>query len=518
VLAVGGLVLGRRRRSVPRVLIAHLAHLGHAGRRRRTLGRAIVTATLWAGGSLAMSLQPGCSCGSKAQGQSCEVVSDCSADLCGPGQLPFCIDHTCVCSDDIPPGRVGPYSDVAVGPDGAIWVSAYAQSHGDLVVAQTTGGRIPDEAWEWVDGVPDGPVIVPDSQIRRGIDADGPDVGMYTSIAVGPDGSPVVSYFDRETASLKLAQRINGTWQTHIVDLGTGQLGAAGAQVGMYTSLTLRSDDGRPGIAYLAHVRDAAGDRAEVRFASAQSPRPGTAGDWQTWVVDSAPLPPDDPANPAIYPLPEGLGLFVDSARMPNQAPVVAYYDRGNGDLKVATFNVQAGQFAAARVLDGSSGVDAGWSPSIAVDAKSVVHVAYVGATGDDLRYVTDAAGAVPEVIDDGYRIVGQTVDGLPKPEFHFVGDDAGIVLPPGGGGPFVAYQDATTQELLLAQKQADGTWTHASIAGGTDPWPGGYGFFAADALGKDQLVMSTWVVNLPASEYRDSNWVEVFSRPLTSP
>jgi hypothetical protein len=411
------------------------------------------------------------------------------------------------------PGRIGPYSDVAVAPDGTIWVSAYAQSYGDLVVAQATGGRIPDEAWEWVDGVPDVPPAVPDSKIRRGIDAAGPDVGMYTSIAVGPDGTPMVTYFDRDTASLKFAQKVNGTWQTHIVDMGTGQLGDSGALVGMYTSLTLRSDDGRPGIAYLAHVKDSAGSRAEVRFASAQSTHPGTAGDWQTWVVDTAALPPDD----MIYPLPEGLGLFIDSARMPNQAPVVAYYDRGSGDLKVAKFNVQTGQFAAAKVLDGSNGTDAGWTPSIAIDAKGVVSVAYVGTTGDDLKYITDAVGALPEVIDDGYRVAGQTVDGLPRPEFHFVGDDASIVLSPSGAGPFVVYQDATTQELLLAHKQPGGNWAHISIAGGTMPWPGGYGFFAATALSKDQLVMSNWVVNLPAEEYKDSNWVEVFIRPLTS-
>jgi hypothetical protein len=404
---------------------------------------------------------------------------------------------------------------VAVAPDGTIWVSAYAQSHGDLVVAQATGGRIPDESWEWVDGVPDGPVTVPNAQIRRGIEAAGDDVGMYTSIAVAPDGTPMVSYFDRETASLKLAQRINGTWQIHVVEAGTGD---AAKRVGMYTSLTLRSDDGRPGIAYLAHVTDAQGARAEVRFASAQAAHPGAAADWQTWVVDQAALPPVDPATPAVYPLPEGLGLFVDAARLPNQAPVVAYYDRAMGDLKVAKFNVQSGEFAAAKVLDGSGGLDAGWSPSIAIDAEGVVHVAYVGTTADDLKYLTDAANAVPEVVDDGYRQAGTTVDGLPRPEFHFVGDDAGLVLPPGGGAPLVVYQDATTQELLLAQKQADGTWTHESIAGATDPWPGGYGFYAAGALGKGMLVMSTWVVNLPASEYVNSSWVEVFTRPLGTP
>ena len=528
-LAVGGLIFRprrrRRRRSPGPTLTGRVTscyrQFGRRmpSKRRRQLRRAIVTGTLWAGGSVAMSLQPGCSCGNKPQAQSCESVNDCTLP-CPMGQLPFCSDNMCACLDDIPPGRIGPYSDVAVGPDGTIWVSAYAQTHGDLVVAQATGGPIPDETWEWVDGVPDGPVTIPGAKIRGGIEDPGPDVGMYTSIAVGPDGAPMVSYFDRDTASLKFAQKINGTWQTHIVDMGTdtmasGKLGTNGALVGMYTSLTVRSDDGRPGIAYLAHVNDAQGARAEVRFVSAQTPHPGSAGDWQMWVVDTAPLPPDDPANPGIYPLPEGLGLFIDSARMPNQAPVVAYYDRGSGDLKLAKFNAQAGQFAAAKVLDGSSGVDAGWTPSVAVDAKGVVSVAYVDATANDLKYITDATGALPQVIDDGYRVDGQTVDGLPKPVLHFVGNDASIVLSP-SGAPFVAYQDATTQELLLAQQQANGTWTHTSIAGAMMPWPGGYGFFAAAAVGTNQLVMSSWVINLPAGgDGPDSNWVEVSKKVI---
>jgi hypothetical protein len=508
IVVVGGLVLGRRRGG-RRTLVAQAMHM----LRGRGVRRVIVSGALWAGGALVMSLQPGCSCGSsKALDTACESAADCNAADCDPGAQPFCIDHMCVCSSDIVPGRIGPYSDVAVAPDGTIWVSAYAQSHGDLVVAKATAGRIPDEAWEWVDGVPEGPVTVPSAQIRRGIEAPGADVGMYTSIAVAPDGTPMVSYFDRDTASLKLAQKINGTWQIHVVDAGTGD---EAKRVGMYTSLTLRSDDGRPGIAYLAHVMDDATGHAEVRFASAQAANPGAAADWQTWVVDRAPLPVIDPAMPAIYPLPDGLGLFVDSARLPNQAPVVAYYDRALGDLKVAKFNAPSGEFAAAKVLDGSNGLDAGWSPSIAIDAEGVVHVAYVGTTADDLKYLTDAANAVPEVVDDGYRVVGTTVDGLPRPEFHLVGDDAGLVLPPGGGDPLVVYQDATTQELLLAQKHMDGTWTHESIAGATDPWPGGYGFYAAAALGKGMLVMSTWVVNLPASDYADSGWVEVFTRPI---
>jgi MYXO-CTERM domain-containing protein len=482
--------------------------IGALRRRRRLFkSRLAKNIGLWLLGSAVMSLVPGCSC-SKNAAQSCEMDKDCGP--CPKGQLPFCIDNTCVCSDDIVPGRIGPYSDVATAPDGSIWVSAYAQSHGDLVVTHATGGRIPNESWEWVDGVPDGPVVVPNSQIRGGIADDGPDVGMYTSIAVAPDGTPMVTYFDRDNSSLKFAAKVNGTWQTHVVDTGNGSVDAGGAAVGMYTSLSLRGDDGRPGVAYLAHVGDAMGGHAEVRYAAAQVPFPTSSADWQTWVVDTAPLPVVDANNPNIYPLPEGLGLFIDSARDPrNQAPVVAYYDRTNGDLKLARFNPQTGQFDAPKVLDGTMGDD-GWSPTVTVDAAGVAHVAYVDATTDDLKYLTDEQNATPEIIDDGYRIVGQTVDGLPKPEFHFVGDDAGIVLP-AGQQPYVVYQDSTTQELLLAQRQPNGMWMRSSIAGATDPWPGAYGFFAAAAATSTDLVMSTWVIDQPTED----NWVEVFTRPL---
>ena len=457
------------------------------------------------------STQPGCSC-SKAAAKSCETQADCGQNSCPMGQLPFCIDNTCVCSDDIPPGRIGPYQHLAFGPDGSLWVSAYAQSHGDLVVAQMPGpGRIPDTQWEWVDGVPSGPVDVPGSKIRNGISEDGPDVGMYTSIAVAQDGTPMVTYFDVDNASLKFAAKVNGTWQIHTIDQGTGSISMnSGSLVGMYTSISLRSDDGRPGVAYLAHVADAAGEHAEVRYASAQVPVPTQATDWQTWTVDTALVPAG--AND-VYPLPEGLGLWISSARDPrNQAPVVVYYDRAAGELKLSRFDPTAGQFKTPVVLAGSNGVDEGWTPSVQVDTMGVAHVAYINATSDDLEYITDASGAQQEVVDDGYRVVGQTVDGYPKPEFHILAD-AAIALPP-GTGPQIAYQDGTTQELLLAQQDPmTGKWTRKSIAGATDPWPGAYGFFASIAVGGTDMGLSSWVIDQPTGE----NWVEIFAKPVAT-
>ncbi len=490
-------------------LVAAFLLLGRRRQSARAL-RALRPVAMVAGVVVAGALVPACNCGSPSA-QSCELVEDCAE--CPKGQIPFCIDHTCLCSDDIPLGKVGPYSDVAASSGGGdIWVSAYAQSHGDLVMAKVTGaGRIPDESWEWVDGVPAGPVTVEGSHIRGGVSDDGADVGMYTSVQVTSSGTPMVSYFDRDTGSLKFATKVNGAWQIHVVDAGTGPLTeTAGTNAGMYSSMALRTDDGRPGIAYLAHKIDGAGKRAEIRFAAAQVPVPSSAADWQMFVVDTAPVPLEDPQNPDVYPLPAGLGLFVDMARQPNQAPVVVYYDRGNGDLKMSKFNPGTGKFDAPVVLDGAgNGNDAGWSPSVAVDAQGNVKVAYVSAQKDDLLFYEVKPNAMPEVIDNGYRIVGQTSDGLPKPEFHFVGDDANLIVGP-NIGPTVVYQDATTHELLVSQKNGS-VWRRAAIAGTEDPFTGAYGFFASAAVGGNNLVVSSWVINQSA----DENWVEVFVRPL---
>jgi hypothetical protein len=282
---------------------------------------------------------------------------------------------------------------------------------------------------------------------------------------------------------------------------------APGGKVGMYTSITLRADDGRPGIAYLAHVTDAAGEHAEVRFVQASVAAPQGPADWKMYVVDTAPVPPVDPAHPDVYPLPEGLGLFISSARDPrDQSPVVVYYDRTAGELKMSRYNPSSDAFGAAVVLDGGNGVDDGWNPSVAVDSNGTVHAAYVDATSDELLFISE--GSPAQVIDDGYRVVGMSIDGYPKPEFHQVAD-AGLVLP-AGVGPMVVYQDATTQELLLAQQQTNGMWTHVSVAGATQPWPGAYGFFASIALEPSNAVLSNWVIDQPTGD----NWVEVFTKP----
>ncbi len=496
-LTVGMLLVQRRARR--RMTAAQLVRLAQVAK----------TSGVFLAIAITSSMVPGCSCSSNAS-KACEVVQDCSGS-CDPGEVAFCVEGGCICGEDIPPGKIGPYADIAVSEDGVAWVAAYAQQYGDLVAVQAKPGRISPDTWEWVDGVPDGPVVIEDAKIRLGIEEKGQDVGMYPSIAVTRTGEPVISYFDRETASLRFTARSGGAWKSHVVDAGTKNLdGATGAVVGMYTSLTLRRDDGRPGIAYLAHVKEESGVRAEVRYASAQVSDPQVAGDWIIKVVDTAPVPVATPEDPDIYPLPAGLGLFVDSGRLLNQAPVVVYYDRTSGALKMSTFNPTQNRFDPPVLLDGGTNDDAGWSPTIAVDGTGKVHVAYVGAARDDLEYLLVGTSTQPEIVDDGLRIVGETPDGLPRPELHFVGDDASLVVTL-AGVPVVTYQDATSHELLIARRDS-GVWTRTVVAGDEDPFAGAYGFFATSAATSSKLYVASWVLD-PANE---EQWVEVFERPIS--
>jgi MYXO-CTERM domain-containing protein len=460
------------------------------------------------------SFTPACSCDADSGGgPACEVDQDC-ADFCPDGQVGICFMDECLCSDDIPFGNVGQYSDLGLSSSSTAWVSAYNNRHGDLMIARwPESGPIPDSEWEFVDGVPDGPIALPDSDIRGGIFEPGEDVGLYTSLAVSASDVVNVSYFDKTNASLKYATNVNGTWELHTVDKGTlqGDPELGYEIIGQYSSITVRSDDGRPGIAYFAQIYEGASImRTELRFAAAQTATPTSTSDWAKFIVDEITVELEVPGagEPDPYIIPEGVGLFVHATRGPDQAPVLAYYDRVNGDLKLVRFDSVAGIFSPPVVIDGAADTDVGWYPSVTMDGSGVAHLSYLSATSDDLMYINDA-DLVAETVDDGYRIDGQTEDGLPQPVFHFVGDDSGIVITT--AGPVVVYQDATTHELLLAQKNAAGNWEHQTIAGDEDPFVGGYGFYASTEYDGTNVVISNWVIDQPAYD----SWVEIHRKTV---
>jgi MYXO-CTERM domain-containing protein len=449
----------------------------------------------------ALASMPACSCGGPSA-EVCEVADDCAAE-CAEGGIPICIDGTCLCQDEATYGSIGQYSEMDMN-GGSVWVSAYNSTYGDLMVAQRDeAGRIPNEAWQWVDGVPDGPVVVVGGTVRGGVKEPGENVGLYTDVAVRSDSDVLVSYFDGDNTSLKLARYDGTTWSNHVVDVGTpSALDAGYAIVGQYSAITLRSD-GRPGIAYFAHVDDGAEQRTEVRFAEATSANPTSSSDWTVTVVASAVVPVDAEETDPL-PIPMGTGLFVNAARLSDDTPVIVYYDRMVGDLMMVKGEA-GGTFLAPESLDGQGedGPDVGWYPGIAIDAEDQVHVSYVSASNDDLLYVS-TIDHVPQLVDDGYRLVGTTDEGLPKPEFHFVGDDSSLFM--SDAGPFIAYQDATSHELLMTSRDAEGKWIHKTVAGDEVPFEGGYGFYVSGDVDGGDLVLSNWVIDQPNQQV----WVEI--------
>lgn len=447
----------------------------------------------------AISFAPGCSCSGDPAAGACLIDDDCLG-FCEEGEIGQCFEDTCRCLNDLPYGRIGQFSALDVAADGQVWVSAYAAEYGDLVVANPASlGRIPNSDWQYVDGVPDGPRVLPESGVRSGIKAEGDEVGQYTDIAVDANGVPMVSYFDSTTGSLKFAALYDGEWHNHIVDVGdlsTDDITLTKVS-GQYSAISL-SAGGIPAIAYFTRL----GSATEVRIAQATGPAPRSSGEWTVTVIDSAEVPvADEEAD--VLTIPYGTGLFIDLVRDASDLPLAAYYDRINGDLRVA--RQESGSFVVETLVTEG---DVGWYPSLAVDPQGVLHVSYVDAVNKDLLYINDS-DRVSELVDDGYRIVGTTEDGLPLPEFHFVGDDSSIVVI--DGDIFIAYQDATNHELLMASPNASDEWGHTAIAGDEIPFAGAYGFFADAKFDGTDIKMSTFVLDQQNSD----SWVEVFQQTV---
>lgn len=466
--------------------------------------------------ALGGALCPGCNC-SENVSRGCTVDDDCRSLQCADGLIPACMEGACTCNQDNLPGDTGRYAAMALrGP--VAYVCAYNATYGDLVIGhQQAGARV--DNWEFVDGMPEGGV--PDnplSKVRGGVTDAGDDVGKYCSIAMTGYGDPVMSYYDVTHRSLKVATFGAIRWHTHIVDKAGGVNATTGDDLGRWTSLTL-DKKGAPGVAYYAEVaKGPSGMReSQLRFAQAKVADPQGPGDWNITVVTTRPMPLLlDPKNPPA--IPEGVALFVSSARKPDDAPVVAFYDRERGNLMYAEYDVGARKWGDPQVLDGEDVMgrdtaDVGWYPSVTMDSDGTAHISYTDASHDNLLYVNTRT-RTPEVVDDGFRDKDEmTLDGLPSPVFHLVGDSSSIQLA-GSGAVLVAYQDSTVLQLRLAQRDPmTGAWKHQAIAGHASPFAGAYGFYAQNRVSGGQAVLSSYAIKNHVSD--PEYWVEIFSVQL---
>jgi hypothetical protein len=225
------------------------------------------------------------------------------------------------------------------------------------------------------------------------------------------------------------------------------------------------------------------------------------------------------------------VALFNASARKPDGSPVIAYYDRQRGNLKYTEWDPTQNQFTAPVILDGelpdgTDTGDVGQYPSVAVEGDGTAHISYEDATQDNLLYI-NTRDKTPEIADDGYRPDDETtLDGLPAPVYHLVGDSSSIQLAP-AGFILIAYQDSTVEQLRLVQRDPmSGMWSCAgpngwgactdsknAIAGHATPFAGSYGFYAQVRVSGGTAVLSSYAIN----QHKDTPevYVEIFGVSL---
>lgn len=191
----------------------------------------------------------------------------------------------------------GSYTSIAIGNDDFPVIS-YHDLSGDLKVAKCND-----------------PACAGEDETISVVDApEGENVGEHTSIAVGQDGFPVISYYNQTNGELTVAKcndmACSGGDET--ISVVDGSVNTAG----LYTSIAI-ADDGLPVISYYAQTLFTDGF---LRIAKCNDPA-CTGGDETITTAD-------DPTNGVV-------GTHTSIAIGSDGLPVVSYADSLAGKLKV---------------------------------------------------------------------------------------------------------------------------------------------------------------------------------------
>ncbi len=186
------------------------------------------------------------------------------------------------------------------------------------------------------------------------------DTGQFTSLALAPDGSLHISYYDADNGYLKYATNSSGSWVSQTVD--------SRGDVGLWSSIALDAANN-------VHISYYDTTNGDLKYAQ------NTSG---YWVVETL----DDSAD--------DVGLYSSIAL--NAATIhISYYDATNGDLKYISYDGAA--WSAPAALDFAD--DVGLYSSIALNAATI-HISYYDATNGDLKYISydGAAWSAPAALD----------------------------------------------------------------------------------------------------------------------
>ena len=185
----------------------------------------------------------------------------------------------------------------------------------------------------------------------RTLDSTG-DVGGFTSIAIGLDGNPIISYTDGTNGDLKVAACTNPTCTTSTTITAIDTTG----NVGYHTSIAI----GTNGNPIISHYDATSGD---LKIAACTNPTCTTASSSAITTGD--------------------VGQYTSIAIGLDGNPFISYLDLDNGDLKVAACTNTC-YTSTTSTIDTTGFV--GWHTSIAIGRNGVPIISHQDIANGDLR------------------------------------------------------------------------------------------------------------------------------------
>jgi hypothetical protein len=242
-------------------------------------------------------------------------------------------------------------------------------------------------------------------------------VGYYNSITIGTNGNPIISYYDEDNSALKVAACNNSTCTT-----STNTTIDSNGDVGAYTSIAIGTN-GNPIISYFDQ------DNSALKVTACNNPTCTTS---TNTTIDSN----------------GDVGYFTSIAIGTNGNPIISYYDQTNNDLKIAVCNnptceALGGAPAATNTTIDSTGI-VGLYTSITIGTNGNPIISYWDVTDFDLK-VAACNNPTCTGATEGDRSTNATIDSNGS-----VGTDTSITIGT-NGNPIISYYDETNNDLKIA-------------------------------------------------------------------
>jgi hypothetical protein len=297
-------------------------------------------------------------------------------------------------------GSAGGFMSAVVPPDGRPIISYWSLVNRALLVARCFNSAC--------SGTPAAEISVVDDP------ANGDEVGEFTSIALGNDGFPVISYYDRTNGRLKVAKcgDLNCTVAMATISVIAGGVGTADADVGQYSSLVVPAD-GRPLISYYDFDQPTNGRLRLARCANAACTGTATSNVVHDAAVD--------------------LGQYSALALGADGFPVMSYYDNGANTVRVARCGTISCSGSITRTELSQQGPEGRYT-DIAVGTDGLPVVSFLS----DTQGLRVARCLVPTCAT-GATLT--TVDSAESAGFY-----TAIVINPANNTPVVSYQRGASQ------------------------------------------------------------------------